>query len=230
MGDSRTDLVSRAIGRDPTYRPQPTQGISPLRPTRDALDRRLTRLPWVAATGTTETRSRKAAAYLRGFDYGSVSKWDLDTVILAKVVCNLRNYYQQDAEQTVELIEHVLHPRVPVVWSVEAIKLAWELVDGFTPSLGLRDLMAVAKQRAAFLEEEVRHLLERTKPGGRVSIDDLYSAFIAQLPEVKVSKSEFGRRVVAVTGLTSVPSNNIRYWMGFHLPTRQGSLGLPDAA
>ena len=133
----------------------------------------LNRKPWVVATGTQGTRSRKAAQYLRVFDYKEAARYELDTPILAKVVCNLRNYYQQDTHQTVELITALFNPKSWQVWSKEAITLAWELVEGFTPSLGLADAKAIAKQRAAMIEYEVVDLIAWTRQGDRVDREDL---------------------------------------------------------
>jgi hypothetical protein len=105
-------------------------------------------LPWVKATGRPETLSRKAAEYLRVFDHQSAVRFDKDVAILAKVISNLRNYYQQDAMQTTELVLGVFNPRAGTLWSPEGIKLTWDLVEGFTPLLGLTDETAVALRRA----------------------------------------------------------------------------------
>jgi hypothetical protein len=175
-------------------------------------------VPWVVATGRPETLSRKAAGYLRVFDYKEAAGFDSDVAILAKVVCNLRNYYRQSAEQTVELVQSVFNPKSWQVWSPEGIKLAWDLVEGFTPSLGLSDEKAVAKQRAALIEDAVIDLIAWTKSGGRVSGDDLLAVFAAWNPDLPVTPREFGVAVKAVTGQSTVPIHGVRYWVGFHLP------------
>ena len=149
------------------------------------------------------------------------ARFDLDTVILAKVICNLRNYYLQSAEQTVELVRSVFNPKSWQVWSPEGVKLAWELVEGYTPSLGLSDEKAVAKQRAALIENEVMDLIAWTKSGGRVSGEDLRAVFAEWNPDLNVTPREFGLAVKAVTGLSTRTSNGTRYWVGFHLPTSE---------
>ena len=158
-------------------------------------------------------------AYLRVFDYKEAAGFDSDVAILGKVVCNLRNYYRQSAEQTVELVTGVFNPKAWTPWSPEGIKLAWDLVEGFTPSLGLSDEKAVAKQRAALIEDEVVDLIAWTRSGGRVSGEDLLAVFTAWNPDLLVTPREFGAAVKAVTGLTQKPSNGIYYWVGFRLPT-----------
>ena len=185
----------------------------------DGHQRRSSRpVPWVIATGRPETLSRKAAEYLRVFDYRSAAPFDLDTAILAKVVCNLRNYYLQSAAQTVELVLSVFNPKSWQEWSPEGIKLAWELVEGFTPSLGLSDEKAVAKQRAALIEDAVVDLIAWTKSGGRVSGEDLRAVFAEWNPDLPVTPVEFAIAVKAVTGLKTKTSNGTRYWVGFQLP------------
>ena len=176
-------------------------------------------VPWVIATGRPETLSRKAAEYLRVFDYKEAAGFDSDVAILGKVVCNLRNYYRQSAEQTVELVTGVFNPKAWTAWSPEGIKLAWDLVEGFTPSLGLSDEKAVAKQRAALIEDEVVDLIAWTRSGGRVSGEDLLAVFTAWNPDLLVTPREFGAAVKAVTGQSTVPIHGVRFWVGFHLPT-----------
>ncbi len=188
-------------------------------------------VPWVIATGRPETLSRKAAEYLRVFDYKEAAQFDPDVAILAKVVCNLRNYYRQSAEQTIELVTGVFNPKAWTAWSPEGIKLAWELVEGFTPSLGLADEMAVAQRQAADLEDAVVDLIAYTKSGGRVSGEDLRNLFRVWNPDLQFTDVAFGLAVNAVTGMTSKASHGTRYWIGFHLPTPEELLGfVPKAA
>jgi len=175
-------------------------------------------LPWVKATGRPETLSRKAAGYLRVFDHQSAVRFDKDVVILAKVICNLRNYYQQDAEQTAELILGVFNSRAGTHWSPEGVKLTWDLVEGFTPLLGLSDEAAVAQRRSADLEDAVVDLIAYTKSGGRVSGEDLRDLFAEWNPDLQFTPVAFGIAVKAVTGLRTKTLHGTRYWVGFHLP------------
>ena len=198
----------------------------------DGHQRRSSRpVPWVIATGRPETLSRKAAEYLRVFDYKEAAQFDPDVAILAKVVCNLRIYYRQSAEQTVELVTGVFNPKAWTAWSPEGIKLAWELVEGFTPSLGINDEMAVSMRRAIDLEDAVLDLIAYTKPGGRVSGGALRHLFKEWNPDLLFTDVAFGLAVNAVTGMTSKVSHGTRYWVGFHLPTPEVLLGFdPKAA
>lgn len=182
-------------------------------------------LPWVKATGTPETLSRKAAQYLRVFDHERAAWYDLDTMILAKVVCNLRHYYQQSADQTVQLIVTLFNPKAWDVWSAEAVRLTWDLVEGFTPSLGLTDERAKAKHRAALIENEVVDLIAWTRQGERVSSEELRNTFMEWYPDLPVTPREFATAVRAVTGQSTVAIHGTRYWVGFHLPTSEELAG-----
>jgi len=177
-------------------------------------------LPWVKASGPKDVLSVKAAYYLHIFDHKTAAEHYLDTPILAHVVCNLRNYYQQDVEQTVELITKLFNPKSwEVVWSPEAIRLCWEYVERFTPSLGFDDVDAVAKRRAEDLEDAVLDLIAYTVPGGRVSGEDLRATFTEWYQDLEFTSVAFGRAVSAVTGMKTRSSGDKRYWYGFHIPT-----------
>jgi len=186
-------------------------------------DPRSSRLPWVKATGTPATLSRKAAQYLRVFDYKKAAQYDLDTEILANVVCNLRNYYDQDADQTVRLVLDLFNPKSSELWSPEGIRLAWDLVEPFTPTLALADEKTIAKRKVATIENEVIDLIAWTKPGGRVSAGDLLETFREWNPWLQVTPNAFTRAVQAVTGMTKLRSNGKDYWVGFHLPAEVNS-------
>ena len=197
----------------------------PRRP-RNSPEALATKLPWVQSTGPPITLFRRAAFYLSSFDYKEAATWDLDTVILARVICNLRNYYQQDADQTVKLITKYFHRHSWEVWSPEAIRLTWELVEPYTPSLGLADEDAQSMRRMAELEDEVADLIAHTRSGGRVSTSDLFALFKAWYPDFEVDARVFGKAVKAVTGIDSKSSNSKRYHEGFHLPSPEELLDL----
>lgn len=180
------------------------------------------RKPWTSATGSPDTLRGKAIFYLlKAFDYKDA--WMLDTaeVSLAKVVCNLRHFYRQDVDSTVDLVQTYFNPRTLRDWSPEAIRLTWEMVEPFTPSLGLRTERARAKQHKRTLEEEVREFLAITLPGGRILDHDLLDAFREWDPSLPVTSNAFTRAVQAITGEEKVPSDSKRYWVGFHLPTSE---------
>ena len=180
----------------------------------------LSRKPWVPSSADGSLLDQ-ASYYLHGFDHEQARLMDPPVVILAKVVCNLRNYYQQDQASTVRLIRDHFNARGRYAWSPEGISLTWEEVKRFTPSLGLADEKAIAKQRLAFLENEVVDLIAWTKPGGRVWDKDLEKVFREWNPdlEIEFTGNLFSRAVKAVTGMSKTPSNGRFYWEGFHLPT-----------
>lgn len=182
------------------------------------------RKPWVAATGSPTTRRSQATYYLlQAFDYKESWLKDHAEVSLAKVVCNLRNYYRLDADATTELVQEHFNPRTVFYdWSAEAIRLTWELVEGFTPTLGLRDEKARAKQRQRALEDEVLDLLAWVKLGGRVLDDDLLKVFRDWNPHMEVTANAFSRAVASLTGgIPKRRSNGQGYWEGFHIPTAE---------
>lgn len=181
------------------------------------------RKPWRVPTAPADILHGQAIFYLlKAFDHEAAFERDLPTMILAKVVCNLRNYYLQDQENTVNLILDYFNPKCwDEPWSPEAVRLMWECVEPFTPSLGLVDQTAITDQRRAFLENEVVDLIAWTEPGGRVLDHDLFKVFCAWNPdlEVPVTLNLFTRAVNAVTGTVKMPSNSHQFWVGFHIPT-----------
>ena len=178
------------------------------------------RKPWVPSSAPAHIRSGQAIFYLvKVFNHEDACERDLPTTLLAKVVCNLRNYYLQDQESTVKLIQTYFNPKdLDDQWSPEAVRLMWEYVEGFTPWLGLVDKTAIADQRRVFLENEVVDLIAWTEQGGRVSDHDLLKVFQEWNPDIQVSLNLFTRAVNAVTGLGKTPSNGKQYWVGFHIP------------
>lgn len=187
----------------------------------------ISRKPWVPSSASADIRHGQAIFYLvHSFDHKAAFERDLPTMIFAKVVCNLRNYYLQDQESTVDLIQTYFNPKCwDEPWSPEAVRLMWEYVEPFTPSLGLADEKARAKQRKRSLEDEVIDLLAWVKLGGRVLDDDLLRVFHQWNPHLNVKLNSFTRAVNAVTGMTKLRSDGKDYWIGFSLPTA-AELGL----
>lgn len=173
--------------------------------------------PWVRATGTAATRSKKAGAYLFRVKFQSARRTEAPAKTLATAVCNLRNYHGQSLEQTVELVRSLYNPRAKTPWSVDAIRLTWELVEGFVPRLGLADERALAKKKAADLYDDVVDLIAYTRPGGRVPAAELYALFREWNPESDATPTAFGIAVHSVTGIRSKPSKGVRYYSGFHI-------------
>ncbi|MBP1627544.1 MAG: hypothetical protein H6Q00_2019 [Holophagaceae bacterium] len=181
------------------------------------------RKPWVTSSASEEIRHGQAVRYLvLDFDHEKAFGRDPPAMLLAKVVCNLRNYYCQDQESTVGLITKYFNPKCwDDPWSPEAVRLMWECMEPFTPYLGIVDEKAVAKQLNQFLENEVVDLIAWTAPGGRVLDKDLERVFREWNPELEVefTGNIFSRAVKAVTGLNKTYSDGKGYWKGFHLPT-----------
>lgn len=178
------------------------------------------RLPWVPATGTLETRLGKATFYLlHEFDYEQARSFDHPVMALAKAVCNLRHYHRLPLEDGVRLVQEHFNPRAGDTWSPEGIRLAWDLVEPFTPSLGLRDEKARAQRQARLLEDLVVDLIAWTVPGGRVLDKDLLRVFRQWNPDFEITGNAFSRTVKAVTGMGKLRSNGKDFWVGFQLPT-----------
>lgn len=175
--------------------------------------------PWAMASGVPEVRERQAAIYLRLFDHENARLYDAPEFVLLKVVCNLRRYFGMNLEQTASLMTALYNPMSDHRWSREGISLAWELVSGFTPSLGLKDVDGVARQRAVEIEDVVTELLAYTRAGGRVQVDVLWEVLNTWEPDLHASKTELGKAIKAITGIESGSSKGIRYYSGFHLPT-----------
>jgi hypothetical protein len=173
----------------------------------------------VKSTGPSKTLFRRAAVYLSAFEYAEAAVWDLDTQILAHIVSNLRNYYQQDADHTVKLVTRYFNPKSWEVWSPEAIRLAWDLVAPYTPMLGLSDEDAQSRSRMIELENDVVDLIAYTRPGGKVSVPALFEVYRKWHPDNHVDQRVFGKMVKSVTGIESKPRNAVRWYIGFHLPT-----------
>ncbi|BDU74899.1 hypothetical protein [Mesoterricola silvestris] len=184
-----------------------------------------TRVPWVPSSAPADIRHGQAIFYLlKALDHEAAFERDLPTLLLAKVVCNLRNYYLQDQESTVDLILTHFNPKSwDEPWSAEAVRLMWECVEPYTPYLGIVDETAVARQRKAFLENEVVDLIAWTVPGGRVWDKDLERVFREWNPDLEIAFTGnlFTRAVKAVTGLSKTPAHGRYYWEGFHLPTAE---------
>lgn len=180
---------------------------------------------WVTAAGTLQSRQTMAAFYLANFDHRTAAIFDQPVMTMAKAVCNLRYYFRLDAEQTAELMLAHFNPRARYRWSEAGILLTWELVEGFTPLLGLTDKDAVAKHQLADLEEDAIDLLAHTLSGGRVSTEALFARFKEWNPDVETNEVAFGRVVTSLTGISSHSSKGKRYYSGFHLPSSSMEAG-----
>lgn len=179
----------------------------------------VTKRPWRGARGDAGWRERQATFYLRVFDYENARAFDAPEFTLLKVVCNLRNYFGMSLDQTVEHMTSLFNPRAKVPWSLEGIALAWELVEGITPSLALKDSVASADQKRLELEDEITELLAHTRKGGRVSTEDFIKQLKEWNPDLEVTKTAVSRAVKEITGIGTTSYREGRCYAGFHLPT-----------
>lgn len=177
--------------------------------------------PWRKARGDADWLERQAAFYLECFDHEQARFFDRDAFILLKVVCNVRNYYGMTQEQTVNLVRSHFNPKSNVIWTQEAIALAWELVENYTPWLGLNDPRAIAERHQREVEEEVKELLAFTRAGGRVNTEDFYRMFKDWFPDLEAGKGTVSKAVHEITGKVSVPYREGRCYPGFHFPTAE---------
>lgn len=199
---------------------QANQGVREPITEKNSLPRRgsYRKRPWATATGTSELRERQAAAYLRRFDHKLAQAHDQPEFTLLKVVCNLRKYFGLSEAQTTTLVTALFNPKTEYQWSPEAISLAWDLVADYTPYLGLVDDVAVARDRALQLEDEVTELLARTRSGGETHTDDFFAALMAQNPDLNTTKTAVSIAVREVSGIKPKTYRNGRRFKGFHLP------------
>jgi len=117
-------------------------------------------------------------------------------------------------------------------WSAEAIALTWELVEDFTPSLGLSDRDAVTARKNREREDNLIDLLSYLIPDneGRMFCTDLYRIYTEWFPDDSPIKSTaIGIALKAVTGIES-RSISVRGKKGagykvFRLPTAEEEQG-----
>lgn len=177
------------------------------------------RKTWVCASGTLRARMDQARVYLLGIDYRRAYGTYTPEQVLAQIVSNLRNYHRLNQAETKAVMRGVFDSKSKVKWSNEALELAWELVEGFTPSLGLIDPDAISKRHSEELEDRLVDVVAFTRSGGRVAIQDLINLFREWNPDFEVNEIAFGRAFSAITGIRSKPSKGIRYFSGLHLPS-----------
>lgn len=175
---------------------------------------------WRCATGSEATIERKAAMYLKRFKYEAAAKFDYPEFTLAKVVCNLRKYYKQSRQGTIRLVRGIFNPKCGIDWSSEGIGITWDLVEPYTPSLGLSNRAAVKRSDRDHLYEAVVDFVLLLEPGGRALTTDLFRLFLLLNPDVHPLPTDdaFGIAFGDVTCRTSRPSKGKRYYSGVRIP------------
>ena len=182
----------------------------------------VTKRPVAHASGTPDQREQQAAIYLRRIDHKEARKFDQPEFTMLKVACNLRNYFGMDLDQTVMLMRALYNLMADTPWSREGISLAWELVAGYSSSLGLKDVDALAKQKAIDLEDEVTALLAYTRSGGRVTTEEFFNVLMARNPQLETSITAVSGAVRDITGIVTMPYRvEGRCYKGFHLPSAE---------
>jgi len=107
------------------------------------------------AYGSQESLYEQARFYLEVIDHDEMERYDSPVTVLAKTVCNLRNYYAQTKDQTIELIQGRYNKLSRLNWSAEDIALIWDLVEDYVPSLWLQDERYLSKKRSSEVQREL---------------------------------------------------------------------------
>lgn len=175
--------------------------------------------PCEPARGDASSKEQQAGFYLLGFDHENAEFFDTDEFSLLKVVCNLRNYFGMDKEQTIMLMTSVFNPKARTRWSPEGIALAWDLVQDYTPRLGWADPIAVAERQRLELEDEVTELLAHTRTGDRMTTDEFHAELMKWNPDLDVKKKIVTQAVKRIIGIGTKSYREGRCYKGFHLPT-----------
>ena len=175
---------------------------------------------WKIAHGSQESLYEQARFYLELIDHDEMERFDTPVTVLAKTVCNLRNYYAQTKDQTVDLIRRRYNTLSRISWSEDDIALIWDLVEGFTPSLWLQDERYLSKKRRTELQRELKEVLKRLTPGGRIKVTDMQMLLNEWDPNLDASTKALGDAMRALTGSASKSSNSVAYYFGFQLPFR----------
>lgn len=172
------------------------------------------------AYGSKKSLHDQARFYLELIDHKEMEAFDTPLIVLAKTVCNLRNYYAQTKDQTIELIRGRYNELSRIHWSAEAIALIWDLVEVYVPSLWLQDERYLSERRRSELQRELNEVLKRLTPGGRIKVTDMQELVKQWDPNLDASPKALGDAMRAVTGSASTSSNSVAYYFGFQLPFR----------
>lgn len=229
---------------DPPHLDQLSQGVHETQ-SKDEIVHRLARLdqplvshrrnprgaqPWEKAYGSEKSLHKQAKYHLRSIDHEQMELFDPPVIVLAKTVCNLRNYLARSRAQTIKLIQCVYNPRCGIKWSEEDIGLLWDLIERFVPSLWLTDERHLSPQRTARVQREVRGVLDRLTPGGKIPVKKMQQLLADWDPDLRATPRELGLAMKALTGEASKSSNGVSYYPGFQLPFDDDfSVEIPDA-
>lgn len=185
---------------------------------------------WKHAYGSERSRLEGARYYLGVIDHEQAEYFDPPAIVLAKAICNLRNYYALGKEQTIELIRRFYNPRCRINWSAEDVGLTWDLVERFVPSLWLADDRYLSERRAAAIRLEVGSILDRLTPGGKIPVEEMRRLLAAWDPSLSAAPRELGKAMKALTGKVSKGLNGVPHYYGFQLPFDDDfSVEIPDS-
>ena len=180
---------------------------------------------WVTATGSRQTRIKKARHYLGKVAWVPTNPLERNNSLLI-VMCNLRLYLQLPIELAVALVMEYYNPRCldqsgnPSPWTAEEVRNKYSRAGdkGMYPTLGVSDPKATQKTAVEKLEKEVRRFLrKRTTTGGCCNPTDLRHAFIAYRGGVDVNATAFGRAVFAAKGIKTTTPFGKRVYRGFQI-------------
>jgi hypothetical protein len=173
---------------------------------------------WKVAFGSRESLDDQASFYVETIDFEEMKMQHKPIMILAIVICNLRNYYDQTKTKTVDLVSRRYNRRYGTNWSKDDIALIWDLVEGYAPSMWLYDSRYRSKKRSNEIQHEVKEILSRLTPGGRILVTEMQKIVKEWDPTLEVTPRELGDAMHAITGSASKVSNGKSYYFGFQLP------------
>jgi hypothetical protein len=176
------------------------------------------KLPYYQSSGPAEILRQKAKYYLQHFNHEKAYRLGSPGITLMNVICNLRNYYKQDAASTVSLMTEYFLSNDDFGWTGEHINEVWQLVEGITPSLSLIDKGTIQKRRNNLVEDYVIDLIAHTKPGDRIETNKFLNLFNEWYPDFPITPRELGVAVHTITGTGSKPINGKRFYVGFQIP------------
>jgi hypothetical protein len=179
------------------------------------------RHPWSVSTGNAALLKARAEYYLKTFDHLSSYKLGSPGVIFMNVICNLRRYYRQNEQDTIQLMLKYFCNKADLQWMEESIAEVWHLIENITPSKAIYDEKTKAMRRKNDIEDDVSDLLAFTKDGGEVDIRVLLDLFHEWNPDFRISSRELGVAISSIKGIKSTARNGKRYFIGVHIPSKE---------
>lgn len=180
---------------------------------------------WVPATGTPNTRIKKARFYLKAKAWVPADPREGDKAMLV-VVCNLRRYHQLSAAMTLILIQEHYNPRCITRgghswgWSSQDILKKYSQAGkrGMYPTLGVEDPKAKVKANKMEIHRQLKAFWKKhVVPGGRCTPAEVRDAFIRFRGGEAITPNMLSRVIKAVTGNEPVRPFGEKFYRGFHI-------------